>query len=138
VGAARRALQHYQFLRESLRDLAQQLRSCGAAATGRGRSARGAGPAARPAALARLYRTRKPATATYARDLAVARWCRRQGVAWQEWPQHGVVRRLPSREQWHGLWQAHMQAPACRRRCRPACDPLPWPDTWPAPEPWAC
>ena len=22
-----------------------------------------------------------------------------------------VVRRLPSREQWHGLWRAHMQAP---------------------------
>ena len=82
------ALQHYQFLRESLR------------------------------------------------DLAVARWCRRLGVAWQEWPQHGVVRRLPSREQWHGLWQAHMQAP-----CLPPPLPaslrsvsLPWRDTWPAPE----
>lgn len=35
---------------------------------------------------------------TYLRDLAVRRWCRERGVRWTEWPQFGVVRRLPSRD----------------------------------------
>lgn len=105
------ALQHYQFLRESLRDLVQQLRSCGA------RLQLAVGEA--PEVLARLHALQPFARlvsheetgngTTYARDLAVARWFRRQGVAWQEWPQYEVVRRLPSRKRWHGLWQAHMQ-----------------------------
>jgi len=108
------ALQHYQFLRESLRDLAQQLRDCGA------RLELAVGEV--PEVLARLHALQPFARlvsheetgngATYARDRAVARWCRQQGVVWQEWPQHGVVRRLPSREHWHRLWQAYMQAPS--------------------------
>ncbi len=48
---------------------------------------------------------------TYARDKAVARWCRAQGVAWTEWPQTGVIRRLTDRRGWAGRWQAHMDAP---------------------------
>lgn len=132
------ALQHFQFLRESLRDLAQQLRECGAPlqlAVGEA-----------PEVLARLHALRPFARlvsheetgngATYTRDLAVARWCIRQGVEWREWPQHGVVRRLRSRDRWHVLWQAHMQAP-----CLPAPPPaslqsvsLPWRNAWPAPE----
>jgi len=47
---------------------------------------------------------------TYARDLAVAAWCRQAGVAWTELPQHGVVRRLRSRNGWAGQWQARMDA----------------------------
>ena len=31
---------------------------------------------------------------TYARDLAVGRWCRTRGVGWHKVPQFGVVRRL--------------------------------------------
>ncbi len=132
------ALQHYQFARESLRDLAWQLRACGAAlqlAVGEV-----------PEVLARLH-AQQPFSAlvsheetgnghTYARDRAVQRWCRLQGVSWREWPQHGVVRRLTSRDEWHARWQAHMQAPSL-----PPPTPgslvgvkLPWQDTWPAPE----
>ena len=48
---------------------------------------------------------------SYARDLAVAAWCREHGVAWREWPQNGVVRRLPSRLGWAGRWAARMDAP---------------------------
>ena len=48
---------------------------------------------------------------TYQRDLAVAAWCREAGVAWQEWPQTGVVRRLRSRSGWAGRWQQRMEAP---------------------------
>ncbi len=47
---------------------------------------------------------------TYARDLQVAAWCRAHGVVWQEWPQHGVVRRLKTRRGWAGQWQARMDA----------------------------
>jgi deoxyribodipyrimidine photo-lyase len=47
---------------------------------------------------------------TYARDLAVAAWCRERGVGWTEWPQHGVVRRLKSRSGWAGRWAQRMNA----------------------------
>jgi deoxyribodipyrimidine photo-lyase len=48
---------------------------------------------------------------SYTRDLRVAAWCRARGVAWQEWPQTGVVRRLKDRRGWAGRWQARMSAP---------------------------
>jgi deoxyribodipyrimidine photo-lyase len=48
--------------------------------------------------------------ASYARDRAVLRWCREHGVGWQEFPQFGVVRRLPSRDDWHQHWESTMQA----------------------------
>jgi deoxyribodipyrimidine photo-lyase len=48
---------------------------------------------------------------SYTRDLAVARWCRAEGVAWTEWPQTGVVRRLKDRRGWAGRWQQRMDAP---------------------------
>lgn len=48
---------------------------------------------------------------TYTRDKAVARWCKTQGVAWTEWPQTGVVRRLKDRNGWATRWQQRMDAP---------------------------
>ena len=48
---------------------------------------------------------------SYARDLAVADWCRSQGVHWTESPQTGVVRRLRSRTGWAGRWAQRMNAP---------------------------
>ena len=48
---------------------------------------------------------------SYARDLAVADWCRGQGVNWTETPQTGVVRRLRSRTGWAGRWAQRMNAP---------------------------
>jgi len=48
---------------------------------------------------------------SYARDLAVAEWCRSQGVHWTESPQTGVVRRLRSRTGWAGRWAQRMNAP---------------------------
>jgi deoxyribodipyrimidine photo-lyase len=49
---------------------------------------------------------------SYQRDKAVAAWCGEHGVAWQEFAQFGVVRRLKSRNQWQERWEAHMSAPA--------------------------
>ena len=48
---------------------------------------------------------------SYTRDLAVAVWCRSQGVHWVESPQTGVVRRLRSRTGWAGRWAQRMNAP---------------------------
>jgi deoxyribodipyrimidine photo-lyase len=59
---------------------------------------------------------------SYARDRAVAAWCRSRGITWTEIPQTGVVRRLRSRLGWAGRWQARMDAPAW-----PEVDPRQWP-----------
>lgn len=45
---------------------------------------------------------------SYARDRAVAAWCRERSVRWREWPQNGVVRRLRSRDGWARQWHARM------------------------------
>ena len=48
--------------------------------------------------------------ASYARDRAVADWCRTHGVRWTELPQMGVVRRLPDRDHWNAEWEGFMAA----------------------------
>ncbi len=48
---------------------------------------------------------------SYARDKAVAAWCRDRGVLWQQWPQTGVVRALRTRTGWAARWAARMNAP---------------------------
>lgn len=76
------------------RDLAGQLRACGAPlhlAVGEVPDVLARLPALQP--FARLVSHEETGNGhTCARDRAVARWCRQQGIAWQEWPQHGVVR----------------------------------------------
>ena len=47
---------------------------------------------------------------SFARDIAVADWCRHQGVQWTELPQTGVVRRLRSRSGWAARWARRMDA----------------------------
>ncbi len=49
---------------------------------------------------------------TYARDIRVAAWARAQGIDWQEVPQSGVIRRLPSRDGWARLRDGYMAGPA--------------------------
>ena len=66
---------------------------------------------------------------TYARDLAVGRWCRATGVAWAEFAQTGVVRRLKSRSGWAGQWERRMNAPE-------VSTPSGWRGLAVAPEPW--
>ncbi|HEX7643790.1 MAG TPA: deoxyribodipyrimidine photo-lyase [Burkholderiaceae bacterium] len=51
--------------------------------------------------------------ASYLRDKEVARWCKYHTLAWREYPQQGVVRRLASRDGWADLWERFVsQAPA--------------------------
>ena len=130
------ALQHYHFLQESLRGLAHALRRRGA--TLQVTVGEVVEVLARLHALAPFHtlvaHEETGNAPTYARDRAVGRWCRAQGVAWREWPQHGVVRRLRSRDAWHAHWHTFMHAPVV-----PAPAPgslqeraLPWPaQPWP-------
>jgi len=73
---------------------------------------------------------------SYERDRAVARWCRATGVAWAEFAQTGVVRRLRSRDGWAAQWERRMTAPEVAMpagwRGLPLCPTLP-PPTLPAP-----
>ena len=48
---------------------------------------------------------------TYARDRRVRAWSKARGVAWHEYAQTGVVRRLRSRDGWAKAWEARMSRP---------------------------
>ncbi|WP_217356702.1 deoxyribodipyrimidine photo-lyase [Ruegeria sp. HKCCA0370] len=48
---------------------------------------------------------------TYQRDRQVAAWCRDHGVRWHEVQNHGVLRRLKSRDGWAERWDRFMALP---------------------------
>ena len=48
---------------------------------------------------------------TYARDIAVARWCRSKSIGFTEYQQFGVVRRLQDRNGWARQWLRFVQHP---------------------------
>jgi deoxyribodipyrimidine photo-lyase len=48
---------------------------------------------------------------SYQRDVAVARALRDKGIPWEEFDQHGVVRRLKNRDGWAARWTALMKKP---------------------------
>jgi deoxyribodipyrimidine photo-lyase len=105
--------QHYAFIKESLRELAGELKQRG----GRLHVRTGEVVAILEElfALAPFFSLHAHEetgnAATYARDRAVARWCRQHQVRWLESAQFGVVRRLSNRDQWLPHWEAHMGAP---------------------------
>ncbi len=47
---------------------------------------------------------------SFTRDLAVAKWCQTQAVAWREFPSNGVVRRLLSHGGGRNRWSQHKAA----------------------------
>ncbi|WP_180681997.1 FAD-binding domain-containing protein [Tepidicella baoligensis] len=123
------ATQHYHFIRESLADLQRALRRLGGQLwTVVGEVVDILERLHRQAPFDALHSHEETGNAhTYARDLAVGRWCRQQGVAWHETPCSGVVRRLRQRDGWHKLWEARMTAPQAE------CPPLRFfPPPWPA------
>jgi deoxyribodipyrimidine photo-lyase len=107
---------HLQFANDSLRELAQQiaasggqlLRACGEVVDVLERLRVAIGPF-------ELFSHEETGNAwSYARDQAVARWCRDHGVVWHQSPSNAVVRRLIShgggRNQWSAHWAARMDA----------------------------
>ncbi len=107
------ALQHFEFVRESLQALDRELRLHGGGIeihTGE-----------LPDVLAQIWQ-KAPFRGlhshqetgngfTYARDLQVAAWCQAHQVPWTEHAQFGVVRGLKNRNLWHAEWEKHMAAP---------------------------
>ena len=107
------ALQHFEFVRESLQALDRELRLHGGGMdihTGE-----------LPQVLTRIWQE-APFRGlhshqetgngfTYARDLKVAAWCQAQQVPWTEHAQFGVVRGLKNRNLWQAEWEKHMAAP---------------------------
>lgn len=102
--------QHYHFALECLRDLWVQLKELGL------RLQLVAGDA--PEVLAKLHaeapfvavysHEETGNEASYARDRAVSRWCKAQGVDWHQYKQFGVVRGVVNRDVWHLQWTEHM------------------------------
>ncbi len=128
------AAQHYGFVRESLHALDAQLQTLGArlhVAVGEVVDVLAALHAQAPFEAVHAHEETGNAH-TFARDLAVGRWCRARGVGWQEWPQFGVVRRLRDRREWQPRWERHMaaaQAPwpeALRSPALPTALVWPW------------
>lgn len=103
----------YEFLVESLRDLDEQLKSLGQ------------GLIVRVGAVIDVLQDlskKEPIDAvwshqetwngwTYQRDLAVKHWLKSAGIPWHEFRQHGVIRRLVSRDGWGQSWQQFMKQP---------------------------
>lgn len=50
-------------------------------------------------------------THTFARDKAVAKWCRAKHIIFKEFPSSGVVRGLKNRDHWQGNFLSTMEAP---------------------------
>lgn len=105
--------QHYEFTLECLRDLWVQLKGLGLRLH--------VVPGDAPMVLAQLHAAQPfdalysheetGNAASYARDIAVAAWCRSQGVPWHQFKQFGVVRGSLNRDVWHVQWTQHMAAP---------------------------
>lgn len=71
---------------------------------------------------------------TYARDKQVQAWCRAHNIVWQQFPSHGVVRGLASRDGWSDLRNTRMAEQVIKPPAQLICvkdlvrDPLPHKD----------
>ena len=104
---------HYQFLQQSLDELAQTLARRGCRLIVRVGAA---------VAVLEELRQQFPLNGlwshqetwngwTYNRDKQVLAWARQHGIPWHEPPQHGVIRRLKNRDGWAAKWYRQMAAP---------------------------
>jgi len=107
------ALQHFEFIRESIQALDTHFRSLG------GEIEVHVGEL--PLVLSKLwqespfeniYSHQETGNGhTFARDIAVNKWRQQHQVAWHEFPQFGVVRGLKNRNRWQAAWEQHMAQP---------------------------
>ena len=107
------ALQHFEFVRESLQILDAHFRSLGGCIEiHHGELPDVLSRIWQDAPFAGLYSHEETGNGfTYARDLKVSSWCKLHGVDWHEFPQFGVVRRLKNRNLWQSAWERHMASP---------------------------
>jgi deoxyribodipyrimidine photo-lyase len=107
------ALQHFEFVRESLQDLDDALRlQGGGLEVHTGEVPDVLSRIWKHAPFRRLHAHQETGNGfTYARDLRVGAWCQAHNVGWHEYPQFGVVRRLKNRNLWQAAWERHMAEP---------------------------
>lgn len=113
-GSAEFTPAHLVFLRESLVSLRRSLHELGGALVlRRGRVTEVLHALRRETSFAALWSHEETGSdRTYRRDREVAEWCRQAGVAWHEFRQDGVVRRLASRNGWSRHWEEFVRRPA--------------------------
>ena len=107
------ALQHFEFIRESLSELDSYLRAQGGCLEiHTGEITEILTRIREEAPFSELYSHEETGNGfTYARDLKVASWCQTHQVTWNEFAQFGVVRRLKNRDLWKKEWERHMSLP---------------------------
>jgi deoxyribodipyrimidine photo-lyase len=107
------ALQHFEFVRESLQALDVELQKQGGGVeVHTGELPDVLNRIWQEAPFRQLHSHQETGNGfTYARDLQVGAWCRSHNVAWHEYPQFGVVRRLKNRNLWQPAWERHMAEP---------------------------
>ena len=107
------ALQHFEFIRESLQDVDAHLRSLGGQIEiHHGDMVTVLSDIWREAPFKGLYSHEETGNGwTYSRDQKVADWCQHQAIPWHEFAQFGVVRRLKNRDVWQSAWEQHMRTP---------------------------
>ena len=107
------ALQHFNFIRESLSELDAYLRTQGGCLEVHiGEASDVLTRLWQESPFAELYSHEETGNGfTYARDLKVAFWCKANDVTWKEFAQFGVVRGLKNRNLWQRGWEKHMSLP---------------------------
>lgn len=107
------ARRHWDFIVDSLRELREDLAALGqplAIRTGDVIDVMGA--IQRESEIDALWSHEETGNGwTYQRDLRVGAWCRAAGVPWHEVRNHGVQRRLKSRDGWAKNWDQFMAEP---------------------------
>lgn len=107
------ALQHFEFIRESLLELDSHLRTRGGCIEiHTGQATDVFKRLWHESPFSELYSHEETGNGfTYARDLQVASWCKANNVMWREFAQFGVVRGLKNRNLWQREWERHMSSP---------------------------
>lgn len=107
------ALQHFEFIYESLQDLDAALRlKGGSIEIHHGELAEVLQQIWVTDPFERLYSHEETGNGfTYLRDQKVSAWCQTKQIKWHEYPQFGVVRGLKNRDLWQASWEKQMSAP---------------------------
>jgi deoxyribodipyrimidine photo-lyase len=107
------ALQHFEFIKESLQALDAHFRTLGGEIEIHvGEMSEVLSKLWHAHPFEHIYSHQETGNGvTYARDIQVAQWCQQHQVRWQEFPQFGVVRGLKNRNLWQGSWEKHMAQP---------------------------
>ncbi len=104
---------HWQFVRECLADLDNDLRNIGTPLVVRtGRITDVLDDVASSVTVSALWSHQETGNDwTFARDRAVADWCGRRSIPWFELRQHGIERGPSRRRGWAGRWDRFMAEP---------------------------